>query len=128
MIFITRNVPATLAWTGLVAHLVVGVVALRRAAAPPAYRILALLNLALGLCVLAYWVRVWHGYVVRGVTWYASDQLVPLYALAVVVLSGVALAGWYDGRLPHWLVFAVDTLAFVAATLYLTFVRFDRLM
>jgi len=127
MTFITSNFPAILAWTGLTAHLVVGGVALRRPATPPAQRLLPLLNLALALCILAYWARVWYGYATRGVTWSASDQLVPLYAIAVAILSAIALAGWYDGRFAHWLVFSFDTLAFVAVTLYLTFVRFDRL-
>jgi hypothetical protein len=127
MIAITRSLPAVLAWAGLTVHLVVGVVALRRPTAQPAHRLLPLLNLAMALCVLAYWVRVWYGYLTRGVTWYVSDQLVPLYAIAVAILSGVALAGWYDGRAAHWVVFAVDTLALAAAALYLTFMRFNRL-
>ena len=127
MISITRSVPAILAWTGLAAHLVVGAVALRRPAPPPTHRLLPLLNLGVALCVLAYWVRVWYGYVARGVTWYVSDQMVPLYAIVVAVLSGTALAGTYDGRLAHWIVFVVDTLALAGAALYLTFARFDRL-
>src|SRR5690349_7151881 len=120
MTSIARNVPAILAWIGLIAHVVVGVVALRRSVAPAAHRLVPLLNLVLALCVLAYWMRKWYGYATRGVTWYASDQLVPLYAIAVAVLSGIALAGWYDGRLPHWVVFVIDALAFLAAALYLT--------
>lgn len=128
MIAFTRYFPAIVAWTGLAVHLVVGGVAMRRPAAQSAPRLLPLLNLAMALCVLAYWVREWYGYMTRGVTWYVSDQLVPLYAIAVAILSGVALAGWYDGRIGHWLVFAVDTLVLAAAALYLTFIRFDRLL
>jgi len=125
---ITRNLPAIVAWIGLLAHLVVGGAALRRSAALPPNRLLAAINLAMALCVIAYWVRKWYGYATRGVTWYVSDQVVPLYAIGVAVLSGIALAGWYDGRVPHWLVYLVDTLALAAAALYLTFARFDRLM
>jgi hypothetical protein len=127
MIAITRNFPAVVAWIGLTVHLVVGGVVLRRPAAPPPHRLLPLVNLAMALCVLAYWLREWYGYITRGVTWYVSDQLVPLYAIAVAILSGIALAGWYDGRVAHWLVFAVDTLVLAAAALYLTFMRFNRL-
>jgi hypothetical protein len=116
-----------LVWLGLGAHLVVGVVALRRPAGLPAHPLLPLLNLAVAVCVLAYWAHEWYGYVARGVTWYASDQVVPLYAAAVAVVSGLALAGRYEGRLAHWLAFAVDTLVLVVAALYVTFVRFDHL-
>jgi hypothetical protein len=128
MLSIARNFPAILAWIRLTTHLVVGVVVLRRLTAPSALRLLPFLNLVMALCVVAYWVREWYGYMTRGVTWYASDQLLPLYAISVGILSAIALAGWYDGRVAHWLVFAVDTLALACATLYLTFARFDRLI
>jgi len=130
MMALTRHAPATLAWLGLAAHVAVGVVALRRPAGSPAHPLLSLLNLTVAVCVLAYWARAWYGYVARGVTWYASDQLMPLYAAAVAVVSGLALAGRFDGRLGHgfqWLAFGVDALALAGAALYLTFARFDRL-
>ena len=133
MIAITRSVPATIACIGVAAHLVVGVMALRRPAglsAPPLLPLVPLLNLAVAVCVLGYWAHDWYGYLMRGVTWYASDQLVPLYAAVVAVLSALALAGRYDGRLAHgfqWFVFAVDALVLVAAALFLTFARFNRL-
>jgi hypothetical protein len=124
---LTRYVPALIAWIGLVAHLVVGIVALRRSAGSSLHSLLPLLNLAVAVCVLAYWARVWYGYVARGVTWYVSDQLMPLYALAVVVASALALAGRYDGRALHWIIFAIDALALAGAALYLTFANFSRL-
>jgi hypothetical protein len=136
MIAIPRSTPAILAWIGVAAHLVVGVVALRRSTALatdpllPSLPLVPLLNVAVAACVLAYWAHAWYGYMARGVTWYASDQLVPLYATAVAIVGGLALAGRYDGRLAHgfqWVVFAIDALALVGAALYLTFMRFNRL-
>lgn len=130
MITIARSAPATLAWIGVAAHLVVSVLALRRPAGLPAHPLLPLLNFAVAVCVLAYWAHAWYGYAARGVTWYASDQIVPLYAVTVAVASGLALAGRYDGRLAHWgqwVAFAIDALALAGAALYLTFARFDRL-
>ena len=124
---ISRNAPAAIVWVGLVAHLLVGVVALRAPAGTSARALLPLVNLVVAAGVLAYWAREWYGYLANGVTWYASDQVVPLYAAAVAVVSGLALAGRYDGRAAHWVAFAVDTLVLVVAALYVTFVRFDRL-
>ncbi|MEP7066593.1 MAG: hypothetical protein ABI889_11210 [Gemmatimonadota bacterium] len=131
MIAISRNAPATLAWIGVVAHLAVGIATLRRPAALPARPLLPLLNLALALCVLAYWARAWYEYAARGITWYASDQLMPMYAVIVAILSALAFAGRYDGRLAHsfqWFAFGVDALVLAGAALYLTFARFDRMI
>lgn len=130
-----RTTPAVLAWFGLAAHLVVGMAALvtRRHPGPEAGalpRPLPWLNLAVALGVLAYWARAWYGSLARGVTWYASDQAVPLYAALVALASGLALAGWFAGagaRAVHWTVFGVDAVVFAAAVVYLTFARFDRL-
>ena len=132
MIAISRYAPPAIAWIGLAAHLVVGgVVAFRRPLALSTQPLLPLLNLAVAACVLAYWAQKWYGYLTRDITWYASDQGIPLYAAAVAVASGLAIAGRYDGRLAHgiqWLVFVIDALVLAVAALYMTFVRFDRLI
>jgi hypothetical protein len=131
MTAISRYAPALLAWIGVVAHLAVGVATMRRSPELPARPLLPLLNLAVAVCVLAYWAHEWYGYLARNVTWYASDQLLPAYAAVVALASVLSLAGRYEGRLLNgfeWLVFGVDALAFVGAALYLTFARFDRLM
>jgi hypothetical protein len=131
MIAIPRDAPKTLAWIGVAAHLCVGFIVLRRSASLSTHRLLPMLNLSIALCVLAYWSRVWYAYAMRGVTWYATDQLVPLYAAVVAIASILHLAGRYDGRLAHsfqWLVFGVDALTFIVAALYLTFLRFDRMI
>jgi len=130
MIAIMRNAAATIAWIGVAAHLVIGVLTLRRPAGLPVYPLLALLNLAVAVCVLGYWAHAWYGYAVRGVTWYASDQAVPLYAAIVAVASLLALAGRYDGRHANWIqwvAFAIDALVLAGAAFYLTFARFTRL-
>jgi hypothetical protein len=128
---ISRDAPAVLAWIGLAAHLVVGVAMLRRPAELASRPLLPMLNLALAACVLAYWVREWYGYATRGIAWYATDQLAPLYAAAVAVMAILALTGRFDGRSAHWIqwiVFTVDALILTAASLYLTFARFDRMI
>ena len=127
----SRYAPATLAWIGFTAHLVVGIMTLRRPAELPARPLLPLLNLAVAVCVLVYWAREWYGYLTRDITWYATDQLVPAYAIAVAVASGLALAGRYDNRFTHeiqWLVFGVDALVLTGAVFYFTFARFDRMI
>jgi hypothetical protein len=128
---ISRNAPGALAWIGFSAHLVVGIVALRRHAELPARPLLSMLNLAVALCLLVYWVREWYGYLAHDITWYATDQLVPAYAIVVALASALALAGRYDGRVTHWfqwLVFGVDALVLTGAVFYFTFVRFDRMI
>ena len=131
MITIPRDAPKTLAWIGVAAHLCVGFIVLRRPAALSTHRLLPLLNLSVAVCVLAYWSRMWYAYAMRGVSWYATDQLVPLFAAVVAIASVLHLGRRYDGRLAlsfQWLVFGVDALTFIAAAFYLTFVRFDRMI
>jgi len=96
-------------------HLFVGVmVSTRRTDLP----LLPLLNLAVALCVLGYWIPRWYAYATQGIIWYASDQLVPFSAIVICLLSGVALAGRYRGSVPHWIVFGIDAAVLLAASLY----------
>jgi len=108
------------AWLAVAVHAAVGVAAWRRPAGPP---LVPLLNLVAALCVVAYWAQAWYGYLAQGVTWYATDQLLPLYAIAVCILSALALAGRGPGALAHWIVFAVDALVLLAAALFFTVFR-----
>ena len=79
-------------------------------------------------CVLVYWMRNWYSYLFHGITWYASDQWMPLYALGVCVLAGLTLAGKYRGAVPHALIFGSHTLVLIAAALFFTFFRMDRMI
>jgi hypothetical protein len=122
----TNNAALTaLAWLALTIHLVVGVVVLRRAANPS---LLPLLNLIAAGCVLAYWGRRWFGYLFRSITWYASDQLIPLAALVVAIMAILTLSGRYHSTTFHWLVYGLDTLVLIGAVLFLTFFRMNRLI
>lgn len=114
----------TVAWLAVAVHAAVMVAVRRRMTG---FSVVPLVNLATALCVLAYWVPRWYGYATRGITWYVSDQALPLCAILVCVLSGMSLAGRYHGTLPHWLVFGVDGLALLAAALFFTFFKMNRL-
>ena len=138
MVAIPRSTPAVIAWIGIAAHLAVGGVgiATRRTAGPlvhplpSPWPLLPLLNLAVVACVLAYWAREWYSYLARGITWYASDQAVPLYAACVAVAAGLALVGRFDGRVGQsiqWIAFGVDAFVLAGAAFYLTFMRINRL-
>ncbi len=74
----------------MLVHIVVGIVVGTRRSDRP---LLPLLNLLVALCILGYWIPRWYSYVARSITWYATDQLVPVYALLVCVLCGLALTG-----------------------------------
>lgn len=117
--------PAILAWVALLVHLAVGLVARRR---PPTTIPIVWLNLAAALCVLAYAARDWWGIVTRDRSWFVSDQLLPLAAAMVCLLSVLALIGRYHGTTPHWLVYALDVFVLLGAALFLTFFRMNRLI
>ena len=111
---------AAIAWVGLGLHLIVGILALRSAASR---QLVPALNLITAACVILYWVHRWFGYLSRGITWYASDQLIPLYAIFVCVLAGGTLASRYSAATLNWLVFAVHAVVLVGAVLFVTFFR-----
>ncbi len=118
-------VVASIAWLALAIHLAVGLLQWRhpeRAAALP------FLSLATGVCILAYWIPRWYSYVARGVRWYASDQVVPLYGLALCLLAGITIT--YSGRLmvAHRVILWADAAVLLLAALFLTFFRMRRLI
>jgi hypothetical protein len=115
---------ATVAWVGFLAHLAVGLMVRRRLVDPA---LLPLLNLATAALVLAYWVHRWYGYVSRGTTWYATDQLLPLYAVVVCVLAAMAMWGRGLGAM-QWMFLVIDGVALLGAAMVLSMLRFDRLM
>lgn len=111
-------------WLGVAAHLAIGIMAWRRLTSLP---LVPLLNLLVALCILAYWAQRWYGYIAKGITWYLSDQWLPLYAILVSILAGLTLSGHYRGSLPHWIVFSLDFIALLSAALFFTFFRMNRL-
>lgn len=113
-----------IAWFAVLTHVVIGWIAWRRPVSVP---LVPLLNLSFALCVLGYWVQRWYGYATKGITWYASDQLVPLYGLVVAVLAALAITGRLSASLPNRLIFGVDGLILTAAALFFTFFRLTRL-
>ena len=112
------------AWLGFAAHVLVGVIAWRDRSY---ISLIALLNLTTAACVLAYWACRWYGYLFRGITWYATDQVIPLYAVLAAVLAGLALSGRYPATVPNWLVLAFDGVVLLGAALFFSFFRLDRL-
>lgn len=110
-------------WAAFVVHVLVGLAVLRRWSTWP---LLPFLNLAVALCVLAYWLPKWFSYASQGIIWYANDQLVPLYAVLVGALAVFTLTGRY-GVVPHWIVFVIDALVLLAAALFFSLFRMDRL-
>ncbi len=112
-------------WLAVTLHLVVAVLVLRRMSELP---LVPLMNLAVAGCVLLYWMRQWYGYLFRGITWYVADQWLPLCALCVCVLCVFTLAGKYRGALPHAIIFGIDTAVLLAAAIFFTVFRMDRMI
>lgn len=113
-----------LTYLAVIVHLTIGVFAWRRGSAVP---LLALVNLATAACVVVYALNDWYGVITRGIIWYGTDQLLPLYALAVCIFSIASLMGKVVATPVHWLIFSVHLIVLIAAALFFTFFRMTRL-
>lgn len=114
---------ATIAWAGFLIHLAVAVLARRRVVDLP---LVPAVNLATSGFVLAYWAQRWYGYVFHGISWYATDQLLPLYALTVSLLAAVAVWGRSTGTL-QWMFLTIDGIALLGAAIFFSMMRLDRM-
>ena len=112
------------AWLAFAIQLLVGTAVVRHKASAS---LIVVLNLVAAAAVLAYWGRRWFGYLFRGITWYVSDQLIPAYAIVVCILCVLTLSGRYQGVGVHWLIFCVNTLVLLAAALFFSLFRMNRL-
>lgn len=114
----------TIAWLALGAHVAVGIFAWRRGSAMP---LVPMLNLAFALCVAFYWGQRLLMALSKGLTWYATDQVWLVYALAVCAVSILTLTGRITWNGLHWTLFGAHTLVYAAAALFFTFFRINRL-
>ena len=102
-----------LSWIFFAIHLAVGVAAVRHRTALP---LVPMVNAAVALGVLGYWMTRWYSYIFQGIKWYASDQALPLYAAVVLAFCIATLAGSFKGTVLHGVVLGIDGLAFVHLT------------
>jgi hypothetical protein len=112
-------------WCAVAVHVLVAIAALRRWTTLP---LVPALNLAVSLCLLAYWLVEWYGYLFRNITWYPSEQWLPLYALLACVLSLLAITGRYDTPVLSWTVFIMHSLTLLAAAVFFSLFKMDRLI
>ena len=115
---------AVLVWVAIAVHIAIGALVKWGRTDRP---LLAILNLTVALCVLGYWIPRWYSYLADDITWYATDQLVPLYAILVCALSGLALTGRYRAMLPQWIVFTLDLIVLVAFAIFMMTFSLKRL-
>lgn len=113
------------AWLAVVVHATAGLFVARRFTT---WTLLPVVNAVFAVLILAYWIPKWISYATEGITWYATDQAVPLYALVVLGLSAATLTGHTTSPIPHWLVYGIDMLALLAAALVISFFRIDNLI
>ena len=114
-----------LVYVVVIAHLFIGTLAWRRGSALP---LVPLLNLGVAACVVAYALKRWYGVIAHGIIWYGTDQLLPLYALAVCIFSILALTGKVSGAPLHWIIFVLQLLVLIAAALFFTFFKMTRMI
>ncbi len=116
---------AIVAWLGFLVYVAAGVMVRRRGTgiAPIIW-----LNLACAACILGYWVLRWTVMIQKGMTWYVTDQILPICAILVCLLAVLSLTGRYTGTVAHWLVYGLDGILLLAVALFATFFRINRLM
>lgn len=114
-----------LTWIFFTIHVVVGVAAARHWSALP---LVPMVNAAVALGVLAYWITRWYTYIFQGIKWYATDQAIPLYAAVVLAFSVATLAGSFKGTVLHGLFLGIDGLVLLVAALFFTFFKMDRMI
>jgi hypothetical protein len=112
-------------WLAVVIHAVVGYIAWKKLSPLP---LVPALNLLVALAVVAYWAQRWVGYLTKGITWYATDQALPVTALLVCVMSLLSITGRLTAAWPNWVVLTIDALILTAAACYFTFFRMNRLI
>lgn len=113
-----------LLWVGVALH---GAAALAVARRLQGLSLVVALNTLVATLVLLYWVPKWHSYAFRGIHWYWTDQLYPLWAVAVVGIGILAFQGRGSGNPIHWVVFGGHALVLLGAALFFSFFRLDRL-
>ncbi len=111
-------------WLALASQILVGVAVATRKAPASA---LVVLNLVAAAAVVVYWGWQWFGYLFRGITWYGTDQLLPAYALGVVVLALFTLFGRIEAVGVHRLIFGLHTLVLVLAAIFVSSFKITRL-
>ncbi|HUF19592.1 MAG TPA: hypothetical protein VMP00_02450 [Burkholderiales bacterium] len=84
-------------------------------------------NALIGIGVVLYWMRNWYAYAFKGINWYWTDQLFPLYAICVLIVSPLFFVGKNVGNAVHWLIFLSHALAILATALFFSFFKLDRL-
>lgn len=114
-----------LTWIFFAIHLAVGVAAIRHWTT---LTLMPIVNAAVAAGVLAYWITRWYSYIFQGIKWYVSDQALPLYALLVLAFSVATLAGSFKGTMLHGVILSIDGLVLLAAALFFTFFKMDRLI
>lgn len=114
-----------LTWIFFAIHLAVGVAAVRHWTTLP---LVPIVNAAVALGVLGYWATRWYSYIFQGIKWYATDQALPLYAAVVLAFSVATLVGSFKGTVFHGVILSIDGLVLLAAALFFTFFKMDRLI
>lgn len=114
-----------LSWSLFALHVVAGLATLRRWIAWP---LLPTMNVLIAVCLLAYWLPKWFRYAMNGILWFGSDQWIAVYAMVVLVLGVLTLTGRWHSMAVQWIVFGIHTLVMLAAAVFFTVFRMDRLI
>ncbi|MEX0958386.1 MAG: hypothetical protein WDZ63_03775 [Burkholderiales bacterium] len=113
-----------LLWIAFAVHAAVAFLVYRKWLGFP---LLVGVNALVGTAVVLYWMQNWYAYAFKGINWYWTDQLFPLYAICVLIVSLLFFAGRNIGNALHVTVFGFHVIALLAVALFFSFFRLDRL-
>lgn len=114
-----------LSWIFFILHLAVVIVTARHWSTLP---LVPFVNAVTAAGVLIYWMTKWYSYLFQGIKWYATDQAIPLYALVVITFSLAALLGTFKSTVLNNVFLGIDGSVLLAAALFFTFFRMDRMI
>lgn len=85
------------------------------------------LNGLISASIVGYWLMKWYGYLFKDIRWSLTDQWIPAYGIAVLLLSASYFLSRNPGHGLHWLAFALHLLALLLTALFFSTFTMDRL-
>lgn len=92
-----------------------------------AFAWLVICNAGIGGGVVIYSIVQWYSHLFEGIRWYLSDQWLPAYGLAVLLLCAAYMRGPKPPTWLHRAVFHLHTALLLAAAVFFSTFELDRL-
>ncbi len=113
-----------LLWVSLAAHVAVAIAVL---GSWLTFAWIPGLNALVSGAIVGYWLQKWYSYLFHGIRWNLTDQWIPAYGLAVLLLSAAYALGRNPGNGLHHLLFGLHGIVLLAAAVFFSTFKMDRL-